>query len=453
MLKRILLFLSKKQFREVLLRESEARYKFFTYFSIILIGSFCIGYFLASYYDFNVRENVVNVNSFLLFVNIFFAINYLLLDFYPVYKVNPFLFPNYYPLGKYSKALVVVFVSSINYYSLFVFCMYIQFVVFSNFFGVVELSSSLLFVFCGYLINRTIKNITEYEVPKGKLLFTVVLLLLASYCTYIYYFHFNSLLGIILLITFFCSLFVCFTYSEVDKKVKIQSTLRLFKCTSNFYWNILSNSNLSSTYLYGFFFKILWLAVAGLNLVSGKTTEVSAVTWQFASPLLLLLYTGLNFFGYNKELFFTHLICEEKSKNIVEVYFKSMGILLCIDAFIFGSFIIITGFLSWYNVLFYINNFIILTVVSFWFALYRPQFTDNFLFFNFSFLKERSNDFNPWGVSALVITSFIVYQMRQTSYMLEGSLLLILVSVISLYFAQIKISTISKYAYQKLRGV
>lgn len=445
----VLFFLIKKQFKEVFL--SKKRYKFFTYSLIVVLASFFIGSFIAKYYDLNIEKNIIDPQKFLLMVNSILAISFLLIDFIPVFKMNPFLFPNYYPLKNISKASIILFIYSLKYYIAFVYLTLISFSICSTGFGIIELIHSFIFIYCGYLVNRIFKNLTEYTVSKAKIILLLTITSTAGYLSYLYFFFIHPIWNNMFLITFFVVLFICFMHSETDKKIRKGSFSSSILLAKNFFVKIAASKNLSKSYLPAFLFKVLWLLLAAIMLrKEGKPPFGNYQSmWMFASPLLVLIYTGINFFGYNKNLFFTHIIREYKIENLAKAYIKSMGVILIIDTCIFWIFLILTGLYKWEIILFYYTLLIILSSVCFWFALHRPIFTNSILLYN---IDGKNSGTYYGGVAVAVILYFVTEWSRSSDYQVIISTLLLVSIILGFIFYKYNFSTISRYAFRRMKG-
>ncbi|MDX1639400.1 MAG: hypothetical protein R3281_15645, partial [Balneolaceae bacterium] len=236
---------------------------------------------------------------------------------------------------------------------------------------------------------------------------------------------------------------------------RIRKSSRWSFWKKNVYTSIFLNKNLFTTISYGFFFKGMWLLVAILGMTEASGSNgVSRVTWQFASPLILFLYTGINFFGYSKNLFFTSAIRETNFRNLASLFFATIGIIMIVDSMLFWGFIWAADQIQWVHILFYYTSVVVLAVISFWVAIYNPIFTDNFLFFDFGIIKNRGKDFNFWGVGLLVLVSFILDEIRYTDYQLIISIAGVFAALMSLYYLkEVDYFKIARSAFSRMHNL
>jgi hypothetical protein len=408
---------------------------------------------MAKFYDVSVASSSINSQFVLLLTNAVFAISFLLVDFVPVYKKNPYLFPGYFPIKNYEKSLATLFFYSFKYYVLFVLCVYLGILIYSANFGIIYFFYSILFAYCGFVINRIIKNITEYSVPERQKVAYILIVTVGVNVLYLYQFGGDILIDFVFVCLSFLLLFYCFTKSEVNKKLTLGNN-KLFDYFSsdNFYFSLLGSKNLSRTYLPAFIFKIIWLLVIAISLQSDGEPPFDNYksVWLFASPLLILLYTGTNFFGQVQNLFFSHIIREHNIKNLINIYLGTVGILILIDSFIFLLFIFFSKLYQLENIVFYCSLVILLSFIGFISSLYKPSFVNSSLFLGLGNAGNKG-DIQYEGVIVLIVFYFIIEWAKYSNYQLSVTALLLVIFLTFALFYKVDFSFISHSSFYQLK--
>ncbi|MEX2641690.1 MAG: hypothetical protein WD266_13455 [Balneolales bacterium] len=402
--------------------QKENGYKFLLVVMVLIPLALFAGTSFARVLDMAIQGNYVDPKWLLLLFNSILALGFIMLDIFPFYRKSLDLFPIYYPIKKHIKPLLKLFIYSIRYYTLFVIVVYIYLYIVSSYMEFSTLCYSIVYIFSGYVINRIIKNLFENEVPWRGLIFGIVIGTIYIYVMHVYFMTVHFLLEGLYLLICFVILYTCFSYSEVNK-TREEGSRWIALSSINKYIKLLFNPHISKSYPYTIFFKIFYLGLAGFFLNSGDEQPMAAM-WMFASPLIVIIFAGVNFFGLNRNLLLTHTIRDWQFNHMVKTYILSMGVLILIDSIIFWCFLLFTGLFQWDNILFYYSCAIILLTVSSWFAIHKPVLSNNNMIMDLNMFKNRESTSNFIGIATVIFLYFIIESFKGTYY--QGMVMILL---------------------------
>lgn len=412
--------------------KNEGQYKLLIWSLIIIPFAVVLGSSISLIYDSIFESSIYDTNQVFIIINLLLFVGYILIDIYPFYRKIPSLFPSYYPIQKGVEAFINLFIQSLRYYSVFVLSVYISFYYFSNFAAMGQIIKSIFFVYSGFLINRILKNILEHSITGKKIIGAILLTLVVVF----FHTEINLItsrwINLLLFIIYFTSLMALYFITETKKKECFNNKYKnRYIRTSNWYMKLLRNTNISKSYPYAFFFKILYLSITVLFLNTGSEPPMSEQTmWMFASPLVILVFAGVNFFGANRNLWLVHTIRPWNKKHLAKVYFYSMGILIFVDSLIFWAFILLSGFNQLENIIFYYIVALMLLTGGFWFSINKPNLSGHNPIIDLSFFRNQESFYNFWGIAFLISLYFVIEYLKGTEYFILGSCFIFLMVVL-----------------------
>ncbi|NGP88463.1 hypothetical protein [Fodinibius halophilus] len=328
----------------------------------------------------------------------------LILDFFPTLKRSQIVFPSYYPVSTAKKICIDITFGLLRHFMLFVFLMQLILLFFSTPVDLTHIVTSSVLILSFYSLNRTIKNILEFSLPRPTL--SVIAggaVLAASF--YIYAHWGSSRWGIICSLLLFITLGFIYAYTESKKEIKLQDQTKKYR--KSLFLRIFANRNVKISLGVAFGFKIIILSMSGVMQVTKgmMLLRPEIVTWMLASPLILFTYLGYNFFGVNRNLLLTHALREHSVQNLCKVYSKFYLKLLAIDAVIFSAFIISTGLETIPNITFYLTSAILYYVTAFPISLKWPLIKEKYISLDFAKHGSKSTSWQA------LVSSFVILLM------------------------------------------
>lgn len=421
----VLYFYLEKKLRYAL----KSKTKFFLWILGTIAASILYSFSLSFIIDTVPFHTHITTTEVLFSINIFFGLILFLADIFPAYKEAPHFFPSYYPVGKTIKIVIPFLSYFLRYLVLFVGLTFGLLYFINSHYTLFYLLVSILSISIFYLLNRILKNFIEYEILYAKIIFfaSFTVLCISTFLSY-HFFQLGSNAKVLFTCLFAFLLLSHFLGRMEVNKVRNYPEVRFLKIHKP-YISILTNRNIIIAFGVGMLFKGLMLVAATISIKMRNEPLYDSYlfTWLFASPIIVFTYVAMNFYGFNKNLFLTHIIRDSKPHNLFSIYIKSVTLLTIIDSVFFWFFILLNkDFLSLKNISFYYSLSLLLFFLGFWFSINRPIFKDNF--FSFDFNKNNSANLDFLAIFSAVLLFIIVYLLSANLLVLVSSILLIVVS-------------------------
>lgn len=422
--------------------------KFLGYSAYALFNGSIFGIGGAFLVDYLVEIQAYTLHTMLLFHSFFIGALFLLVDIFPFYKSHSFKFPEYYPVSNRTKLKINLSLNLYRHYVFFIFLTQILLVSISKSIGWFEIGYSTFIIFSFYGMNRILKNSISFKVRYARLLLIAGGISLLISC-FIYGQYGTNFWALLLSTICFIAISLVYVQSELTKKTKpgIQSK----RYVGGLFFRVFAQRDVRTLLGIGITFKVIGLAI--FSIAYGIYGEVlfnqNFIIWMFASPLILFTYLGYNFFGVNRNLFFTHALREHSTKKLFNVYASFYLTLFLLDATIVFIFITISGLLTLPNFLFYITCAITFLFSAFPISLLTPIIKEKY--FSMDFVSHGGKSISWVAMIIAIVIFLLAYFAKSYRYYWIADILLISLAYGLFIFIPLNINSITHNFYEKSR--
>lgn len=392
-----------------------------------------IGFMAGFGTDYLIGEELFSVQEFTFFYSLVLAVPTCMVDIFPFLKPPPIIFKIYYPVSLSEKLKVSLATNFIRSYFLFLFFSQVLLITISNYIDLREIAVSSLFLLTTYLLNRMFRTAIYFRVPYPKLLFSIYLSIFSLSVLILWKLDTGVILRLLGL--FIILKLILLIYIENKKREREKKFISKIRYRKGIILKILANKNLKTLIWLAFIFKILILTCAGVffKQTGNSLFGVEAFSWVFASPVILFTYFGYNFFGINKNLFFTLSIRVHSFTILAKVYAKIMLPILVIDAFIFVWYLSLTNQYSLKFILFYATSFILLFFTAFPISLYFPVIKEKYYSLDFTRYGAKTVSFTVTATAIGVMSLALLATQSEYFWAIDAVLVIIAVCFAAIY--------------------
>jgi len=415
-----------------------------------LFGGVINGVGIAAITDLLISEQQISISQILFVYTLIVGVMFFLLDIFPVPKQVGGEITPYYPITTMEMIRINLTFSFLRHFMIYVILMHAILTLASDSVTILQSTVSFLNIMSFYLLNRIVISSMGFKVQNGVILVSVGLVLVILNI-FNYWLNHATLVSIITsMITLFLLFGLLYLVESSKKSKRISNTE---KSKKSLFMKLLSKRETKGLLLLGYGFKLLFLIGIGTILVAKGETDLKGMFWApylLGSPLILFTYLGMNFFGINRSLFFTHTLREIDIKGLKKVYFKFIAPIGMFDFLIFLLFLKVTNLYSTEFIFFHITMFWSLFFVGFYTSVRAPVVRMNFLSIDFQQ--------NSTTVSFLAImTSFLIISVSFGATLWEyfyiADMLIILISSWFFFGVNYKPGEASQKMFAKLRAL
>jgi len=425
--------------------------KFLLNFFVAVSSGISIGLTAGIISDYLILEGVLTKQEALFFFGIFLSIPTLIVDIFPFLKPPVHFFKYYHPISLKSKLIINYTLYFFRNYSLFLLITHVLMVSISSTLFVQDIVSLSLFLLSAYLINRIIRDMLFFKHIYSKQISFFCLVELVVLVLIIWRLGNSSTAYVINTFVVIINFFLI-AYFEKEKKERTKD-IKEKGYQKGLFFRILANKNTLILISISFIFKTIILTLSGAYFI--RTNKYlfgfEAFDWLFASSLMLFTYFGYNFFGINRNIFFTNALRVASTKNLFKIYSKVMLQLALIDALIFVSYVLLTGQYSTKAILFYLNSFVLFYFSAFLISLKFPVIKEKY--YSLDFTKYGASTISVYAsVSALIIAASTI---SATFFEFYWVVYLFLMGIAALLFlfVRLNIHEITQNFYKRSRAL
>lgn len=398
--------------------------------------------------DYLLEESSISKSQFIVFYSLFVSTACLLIDIFPFFKPPQTIFKPYHPVWLKDVTKLYIYECFMRGFWVFMFLMYGIMIGISNELYISDVLPSFLFALLVYLQNRIVRQLMFFRVKKSKFLFIIPFLTILVAFFLLWELGNSLLLSFLLLVMVgFC--LVLSVYINYVKREKLLSNSGYYR--KGLISRVLANKNMKILFWIYFVFKSFILL--GNSLIYYKSDEYlfgsEWIAWFFISTLIIFTYIGYNFFGINRNLFFTHAIRENHTKGLLMVFSKSIGVLLLIDLIIVSILVIPAGFFSVELLSFYFVSFFLFFSTAFILSLYIPVVKEKYYSLDFAKYGSKTISNTATFTSFGIVGICILLSMNKYAFIFHTLLVIASISLLQGY--PINLSKISHGFYSKMR--
>lgn len=420
-------------------------------FNLFLSVSIGIGYGILTGIigDILIEKGIVSLLEFLTFYCLIISIIILSVDIFPVLKQPVINFKSYHPVSYHEKIKVAFISDFLRWFLMFLICFQTFIVISSDELGLPEGLFISFFLLSVYLLNRYVRSWIFFKIPRQRLTsFLLAVGILISSMSLLVIDAFLVLIGISIGIFLLC--LGIYIYLECFKKEKGRVVVSFYR--KGVMFRILGNKNVRILLILAFVFKLLILIPSAIIYNgSGKYIFGSEwFIWLFLTPIALFTYIGYNFFGVNRNFFFTHAIRENSLKSLLILYISSYSYLLAADAIIFLSYIVFTKLISGQIIFFYVTSSLLLVITAFPMSILAPIIKDKYYSMDVTKYGAKNISLLSLLLSAIIVTSSMAISTIKYYWLIYPGICIIVLTIVLM--KPVSFSKGRKLFFIKLKG-